>query len=215
MQEKPQRKSNAARTEHTRSALLQAARHLFATKGYADTSTPEIVKAAGVTRGALYHHFEDKPALFHAVLRAEFEAVAAQITQAALADERAETTSAIDALKAGSRGYLAAMQDVGRVRLMLRDGPAVLGHAILRQMDRETSSETLRLGLEQAMTQGGLRPLPLEPLTTQLSALFDRAALAVSEGDPPDAHLAVLDALFEALSIPASSASPSPPSDPS
>ena len=63
-------RTNRDRTERTRAALLQAARALFVAKGYADTSTPEIVAAAGITRGALYHHFDDKRALFRAVVAA-------------------------------------------------------------------------------------------------------------------------------------------------
>jgi AcrR family transcriptional regulator len=195
MQEKKQPRSNKARTEAMRSALIGAARDLFAQKGYAETSTPEIVKTAGVTRGALYHHFKDKEAIFHAVVTEEFVAVADEIN----ASIKPAPASAIDALKLGSRGYLRAMQEPGRVRIMLLDGPAVLGQIEIDKIDHETSADTLRLGLAAAMKANEIRTLPLEALTQQLSAMFDRAALAVSEGEDPEDHLQVLDALIATL----------------
>ncbi|MEM1262963.1 MAG: TetR/AcrR family transcriptional regulator [Pseudomonadota bacterium] len=189
-------RSNQSRTDATRSALLAAARELFSSKGFADTSTPDIVKAAGLTRGALYHHFADKEALFRAVVVNEYVQVAADIDASATA----QPTSALEALRQGSRGFLEAMDDPGRVRLMLLDGPVVLGMAELSKIDRETSTDSLRLGLAAAMDSGELKTLPIDALTVQLSALFDRAALAISEGDNRDEHLAVLDSLFTALS---------------
>ncbi|WP_235963009.1 TetR/AcrR family transcriptional regulator [Ruegeria haliotis] len=174
---------------------MSAARKLFSDKGYAETSTPEIVEAAGVTRGALYHHFEDKLALFRSVVREEYIAVADEIT----ASVKAEPDSAVDALRQGSRGYLQAMSDKGRVRIMLLDGPAVVGQVELDKIDRETSADTLRLGLAEAMETQQIKHLPINALTVQLSALFDRAALAVSEGDDPEDHLEILDAFFASL----------------
>ena len=95
MQQENAIRTNKERTETTRAALVGAARRLFSEKGYAETSTPEIVKAAGVTRGALYHHFEDKVALFRAVVVGEYAAVADEIT----AKATRESDNAIDALK--------------------------------------------------------------------------------------------------------------------
>ena len=195
MQQKTETRSNKNRTEATRAALLKAARRLFCEKGYAETSTPEIVRAAGVTRGALYHHFEDKVALFRAVITEEYLAVADEITKSA----KTIPGSAVDALKQGSRGYINAMADKGRIRIMLRDGPAVLGQMELDKIDRETSADTLRQGLAEAMEAGEIKSLPVNALTVQLSALFDRAALAVSEGDNPKDHLEILDAIFASL----------------
>ncbi|NUS71372.1 MAG: helix-turn-helix transcriptional regulator, partial [Ensifer adhaerens] len=76
MQQDISRRSNRERSDTTRAAILDAARGLFVTRGYADTSTPDIVAAAGLSRGALYHHFEDKKALFRAVAEREASAVA-------------------------------------------------------------------------------------------------------------------------------------------
>jgi AcrR family transcriptional regulator len=74
-----QRRRQQDRTEATRAALLQASRKLFVEKGYAETSTPEIVAATGLTRGALYHHYADKRALFAAVVEQEAATVAGEI----------------------------------------------------------------------------------------------------------------------------------------
>ncbi len=195
MQEKSEIRPNQTRTEATRSALLMAARRLFSEKGYADTSTPEIVRAAGVTRGALYHHFDDKEALFRAVVTEEYRAVSESIASSA----GPVPGSALDALRRGSRDFIAAMGDNGRVRIMLRDGPAVLGQSELDKIDQATSADTLRHGLVEAMEAGEIRKLPVDALTVQMSALFDRAAYAISEGDDPRDHLEVLDAIFLSL----------------
>lgn len=195
MQEKSEVRPNQTRTEATRSALLIAARRLFSEKGYADTSTPEIVRAAGVTRGALYHHFEDKEALFRAVVTEEYRAVSEVIARSGEPD----ASSALDALRRGSRDFIAAMGESGRVRIMLRDGPAVLGQGELDKIDQTTSADTLRRGLVEAMDAGEIRKLPIDALTVQMSALFDRVAYAISEGDDPREHLEVLDAIFLSL----------------
>ena len=192
MQQENLTRTNKSRTEATRAALIDAARKLFAQKGYAETSTPEIVMTAGVTRGALYHHFEDKLAVFRAVVTQEYNEVAKEISAFAAQSHG----SAIDALRWGSRGYMQAMNDRGRVRIMLLDGPAVLGQIELDRIDRSTSADTLRKGLADAMQANQIKTLPIQALTVQLSALFDRAALAVSEGDDLDDHLEVLELSF-------------------
>ncbi len=148
MQDMP--RSNRDRTEKTRAALMQAARQLFVDKGYADTSTPEIVAAAGITRGALYHHFEDKRALFRAVVTDEALAVADAIERNAPAN-----LPPIDALLAGSSAYLDAMRVPGRARLLLIEGPSVLGSADMKKLDEEYAARTLREGLEAAMNKRG------------------------------------------------------------
>lgn len=198
MQEKNARKSNQARTKATKDALTRAARALFVEKGYADTATPEIVKSAGVTRGALYHHFEDKADLFRTVVRAEFETVEREIN-ASTVDAEME---GLDALLSGSLAYLNAMQEPGRVRILLLDGPAVLGRLEIDAIDQETSADSLRIGLREAMNAGAIRSLPLDPLTAQLSALFDRAALGVAAGDDPEQHMQVIEHIFRSLQVP-------------
>jgi AcrR family transcriptional regulator len=194
MQDAGERRSNRERTEQTRAALIEAARGLFVEKSYAETGTPEIVAGAGVTRGALYHHFADKQELFRAVAEAEAAAVAREI-------ERSSPSGAkpIEALVAGGAAFVAAMQAPGRTRLLLLDGPAVLGRAGMDAIDARHARRTLRQGLEAAIAAGAIEPLPLDALTLLLSSAFDRAALAVEAGEPARDCEAVLARLIEGL----------------
>ena len=194
MQEKSKRRSNQDRTEATRARLIEAARRLFAQKGYAGTGTPEIVEAAKTTRGALYHHFEDKEALLRAVVEREAALVAGHIER-----KTADAFSPIDALISGGRAYLSAMRDPGRSRLMLLDGPAALGRSEVDRIDSLHGARTLREGLQHAINAGMLKSLPLDALTTILSAAFDRAALSVTLGASEDEQMEVLAALLEGL----------------
>lgn len=195
MQEKKSRRSNPERSGATRGALVAAARSLFVEKGYAETGTPEIVEAAGVTRGALYHHFADKQALLRAVIEAEAAAVAAEIEGAAPVD-----LPPLDALKRGGEAFMQAMATPGRTRLMLLDGPAVLGQAEIDRIDLEHGgSAALRLGLGLAMKAGVIRRLPLDALTSALAAAYDRAALAIAGGAPAADHTAVMAAILDGL----------------
>ena len=198
MQERPERRSNRDRTEATRAQLIAAARRLFAEKSYAETSTPDIVAAAGVTRGALYHHFVDKQALFYAVAEEEAATVAAEIEQAA-----PEDLDARQALISGSQAYLEAMQAPGRTRLLLLDGPAVLGRIGMDEIDARHGNRTLREGLAIAMRLGAMKKLPLSPLTSQLAAAFDRAALAIDAGALATEQLEVISAIIDGLMLPA------------
>ena len=195
MQQKSARRSNRDRTEATRADLISAARKLFIGKSYAETGTPEIVAAAGVTRGALYHHFADKQALFAAVVEQEAAAVAQEI-------ERASPPSLLprDALIAGSDAYLAAMRAPGRTRLLLLDGPAVLGRAAMDEIDNRHGNRSLREGLLAAMRSQFMTRLPVEALTALLAAAFDRAVLAIEAGASTEDYRAVLVALIDGLS---------------
>ncbi|MET3493571.1 TetR/AcrR family transcriptional regulator [Variovorax boronicumulans] len=186
-------RTNRERTEATRLALIEAARALFVSKGYGDTSTPEIAVAAGITRGALYHHFTDKRDLFRQVLLREEEAVAADIEAAA-----PEQLTPRQALLDGSEAYLTAMTVPGRTRLLLIDGPAVLGHAEMMAMDDATSANSLRQGLARAGLGKGA--VSLDTLARLLSAAFDRAALEIDGGaDAKEIRSAMQWLLVQAL----------------
>lgn len=194
MQETKARRSNQDRSEATRSVLIAAARTLFTEKSYATTGTPEIVAAAGVTRGALYHHFADKQALFAAVVEREAQAVAAEVERAA-----PYSADAMAMLQAGGRTYLEAMAVPGRTQLLLIDGPAVLGRAAMEAVHNRHGSRSLREGLGAAMQMGAIRALPLDALTTEIGAMFDAAVLAIEYGGDAGEHAAVLAALMMGL----------------
>jgi AcrR family transcriptional regulator len=182
----PGKRTNQARSESTRSALIAAARQAFITHGYAGTSTPDLVEAAGVTRGALYHHFADKEALFRAVVEAESAAVAAEIEAASAG------ASLVESLIQGGEAYLAAMAATGRTRLLLIEAPAVLGRAEIDAIDARHGVRTLRDGLRAAIEVGALRAVPLEATAQLLGAAYDRAALAIDTGaDHGDWHAAL------------------------
>lgn len=172
------RRSQDERRAQTQRALVAAARKLFAAKGFAATSTPEIVQAAGVTRGALYHHFADKTALFAAVVEEEHLLMAMTINAAAESDDE---PGPIKALMAGCDAFLDAMQDEGRRRILLVDAPSVLGREALDAIDARHGLETLICGLRDAMDAGAIRRLPVEALARLFGALFDRAAMAGPE----------------------------------
>ncbi|MEM7365928.1 MAG: TetR/AcrR family transcriptional regulator [Pseudomonadota bacterium] len=156
--------------------LIKAGRQLFAKDGYEKASTPHIVKLAGVTRGALYHHFKDKKALFRAVVEAESTQVAEDIRDA-------DASNARDALFAGSDAFFNAMAIEGRVRILLVEGPRVLGVETMASIDAATGANQLKEGLQYAKDQNILDPnADVAQMAMLLSAGFDRAALAIADG---------------------------------
>ncbi|MFN4209875.1 MAG: TetR/AcrR family transcriptional regulator [Devosia sp.] len=172
------RKTQAERRVETQRQLVAAARRLFAERGFAATSTPEIVAAAGVTRGALYHHYADKTALFRAVVEQEHALLAMSINAAA---EGEDEPGPVRALIAGGDAFLDAMQEPGRRQILLVDAPAVLGRAEVDAIDAQHGLRTLIEGVKAAMEAKAIRDLPALPLAHLLNALFDRAAMAAPE----------------------------------
>lgn len=186
-------RSNKERTEATRLALIEAARRLFVEKGYAETATPDIVAAAGVTRGALYHHFEDKKALFRATIEREAAAVSARIEKISM-----PAGSPREALLLGAAAYFDAMAEPGRTRLLLLDAPAVLGLEAAAAIDRDHAEGTLKAGLSDLMGPDMGRE-KLRALTDLLSAAFDRAAIAIEAGGDRAAYAGAIADLVDGL----------------
>ncbi len=194
MQIESLRRTNRERSDTTRAAILDAAHGLFVARGYADTSTPDIVAAAGLTRGALYHHFEDKKALFRAVAEREAGAVAARIERATVDD-----LTPREALITGATAFFDAMAEPGRIRILLLDGPAVLGTREMAAIDAANAQKTLEDGLAEAMAPKVVDRDALAATATLLSAAFDRAALEIAEGAPTDLYVDAISHLIDGL----------------
>lgn len=161
---------------------MAAARRLFVTKGYFDTGTEEIVRAAGVTRGALYHHFADKKAVFLAV----FEAVEEDLLASAAETER--PAAALSRLQMALLGFLDASLTPEVQRVLLIDGPAVLGWQEWRALEARYGLGIIQRLLDDAIEEGALTPQPIDALAHILLAAVDEAALFIANA--PDPHSA-------------------------
>ncbi len=186
---------NAVRAEKTRSLLIDTACARFAADGYAATSTPAIVEEAGVSRGSLYHHYRDKAALFQAVVEREYAQVAEAI-EAAAGARMAETSDSVAILAAGGDAFLDAMRDPGRRRILLIDGPAVLGPETMREINARHTGRTLRAGIAAAVACGDFTDLPVDALADLLDAAYDRIALVEGDDQP---HRRMLRTLMDGL----------------
>jgi len=175
------------RAEHiqdTRAAVLQAARELFAEKGYAGTGTEEIAARARVTRGALYHHFRDKADLFRAVM----QAVAADLADRLVTQQLSGATGAVsawDQLREGFQAFLDACTGSDFQRIVLVDGPAVLGHGAWTDLVEHHGLGLLRALLRRAIDDGQIDPLPVDPLARLLAALIGEASLYIAQATDP------------------------------
>ncbi|MEV7284990.1 TetR/AcrR family transcriptional regulator [Streptomyces sp. NPDC093252] len=169
----------ARQRAQTRRTLLREGRRAFAGDGYAGVGLAEIVRAAGVTKGAFYHHFPSKTELFHAVLEEVQQEVGRRVAAAADAED-----DPWDQLIAGCGEFLAAATDPELQRIMLVDGPAVLGWAEWRAMDEAASVRHLADALTALIDAGRITPQPVAPLVHLLSGAMNEAALwlATTEG---------------------------------
>jgi AcrR family transcriptional regulator len=172
------RRTQADRSAATRDALVAAARRLFAAHGFAEVPTDAIVATAGVTRGALYHQFADKTALFEATL----EAVEADIA-GRLADEAAAAgiSDPVVALRHAVRTWLDICVEPEIYRIALIDGPSVLGWAHWREVCQRSVFGLVQALLAHGIELGRIRPLPVGPLAHVLMGAGDEAALYVAE----------------------------------
>jgi len=190
----------AQQRERTRAELLHVGRGLFAEQGYAAVGLAEIVRTAGVTKGALYHHFPGgKTDLFRAVLARAQQEVADAVASAADAEP-----DPWGQLVAGCRAFLTASTDPAVRRIMLVDGPAVLGWTEWRAMDEAGAGRHLAEALGELVEAGTITRQPVAPLAHLLSGAMNETALWVAgTGDPRDLDdaLAALTRLLDALRV--------------
>ena len=172
---------------------------MFAEGGYHATAAGEVVGRAGLTRGAMYHHFEDKRDLFRAVV----EEVEAEVDGIILAEARRaleETSSQWEAFRAGHRAYLDACLRPEVRRVLLVDGPAVLGWEEWHEIDAAHAVRQIQAGLEAMMEGGMMEPGPTGPLAHLLHGAVLEAALYVAGcEDPASARDEVWDGLERLL----------------
>jgi AcrR family transcriptional regulator len=191
--------TQAERRAVTRERILYAAREHFGRDGYHNTSIEAILQTAGVTKGALYHHFDDKQQL----LRAVYEDLEATLV-ARLADAATAHNDPIDALRAGMRAFLHACLDPQFGRIVLVDAPAALGWQVWRDIDAKYGFGLLRAGVDQAIAAGRMVPLPADHLAHILLAAVMEAALLTTRSPSPAAALeelaTTLDAILDGLS---------------
>jgi AcrR family transcriptional regulator len=174
--------TKAEQSEATRSALIAAARKLFAERGFAETSTEAVVQAAGVTRGALYHHFKDKHALFRAVYENLEEHLMVYVASAVhnLHDPMA-------LLRRGAEAFLDACLDPEVMRVVLVEGPSVLGWETWREIDQAYGLGLVTTALELAVRTGAIRKVPVQPLAHVLLGGLTEGALVMANADDPAA----------------------------
>jgi AcrR family transcriptional regulator len=183
------------RSEATRRQLVTAARALFGARGYADVGTEEIVRAAGVTRGALYHQFRDKADLFAAVA----EQVEAEITDRIAAGAAAAAADPMDALRAGARLFLDACAEPEVERIILLDAPSVLGWEAWRDLAGRYGLGLVQLALQSAMDAGAIVQQPVAPLAHVLIGALDECALYIARADDPAAAREQCAAIFDRI----------------
>ena len=176
------RRSQADRSTATRGALVDAARPLFAEHGFGGVGTETIVRAAGVTRGALYHQFADKTELFAAVFEAVEEDVGARVGAAVTA---AGPDDAVEAMRIGAGAWLDACREPEVQQIVLLDAPAVLGWERWREIGMAHGMGLVEGVLGHAMKMGRIREQPLRPLAHVIVGALDEAALYVARAEDP------------------------------
>jgi AcrR family transcriptional regulator len=184
------------RSEATRQRLVTAARTLFTERGYAGVATEEIVQAAGVTRGALYHQFRDKADLFAAVAETVHAEIAHRITAGAQTDG---PTDPMAALHAGVQRFLEVCADPAVERIILLDAPAVLGWQAWRDLADRYGLGLLQHALQAAIVAGAITPQPVVPLAHVLMGALDECALYVARADDPTAARQECTAILQQL----------------
>ncbi len=190
------RRTQADRSATTREALVAAARRLFAAQGFADVPTDAIVAAAGVTRGALYHQFADKTALFDAVMEVVEADIARRLADAVAA---AGVSDPVEALRHAVRTWLDICVEPEIHRIALVDGPSVLGWSRWREVCQRHVFGLVQALLAHGIELGRIRAQPARPLAHVLMGAGDEAALYVAESADHERARAEMIAVLDQL----------------
>jgi AcrR family transcriptional regulator len=189
--------TQAERREATAAALVEAARELFAADGYTATSLVAVATKAGVTKGAVYHHFEGKRELFEAVFAGEVERVSASLAAAYAREE-----DAWNGLRAACRAFLDVCLEPGLQRIMFLDAFGVLGWERIRGLEAGML-EAMRWAVERAAEDGRIGRRPAAPLANFLFGAICESAMFVARAEDQAAAkrdaAAELDRVMEGL----------------
>src|SRR5579872_7086173 len=169
--------TQADRREKTRTAIVKAAKRIFGERGFAATTMDDIAAGARVAKGAVYHHFPAKEAVFEAV----FEQVSLELVSELDRISRAETDP-LAAMATGTESYFSACSKGPTGQIILRDGPAVLGWERWREIDARHFGGKFPRALTAAMDAGLIARQPIEPLARLLLGAVTEAAVACSTG---------------------------------
>jgi AcrR family transcriptional regulator len=194
--EPEKRRTQAERTQATRDALIGVALKLFTERGYDNVGTEEIVRAAGVTRGALYHQFGDKASLLDAV----YERIEAESTErVARIVLGSELHSPLAAMKAGIEAFLDECARPELRQIALHDAPAVLGWERWREIGAANGLGLIEASLAAAIEAGEIRELPVKPLAHLLLGALDEAAMLIAREERPQGRAEVTEVLLALL----------------
>lgn len=172
-------RASAAEAAQTAQEIIDSATALFASHGFADVSVDDVARASGVTRGAVYHHYRNKAGLFGAVANNLQARVAAAVVDNA---ERAGENPG-EQLRAGCHAFIDAITIAPAIRILLIDGPTVVGWEQWRQFDAENSVVHLR----DALAAVGVEDSLLDAMTAQLSGAMNEAAIWITQ-QPDELH---------------------------
>jgi AcrR family transcriptional regulator len=174
--------TQAERTEATRGRLIATARRLFAAKGFAATSTEEILSEANVSRGALYHHFPSKTDLFQATFEQVEDELTAQVLEVAASSGE---TDPMRILELGFDAFLDQCVNPEVQRIVMLDGPTVLGWDLWHELDERYAFGTIKAVLSVAAEMGRIEESAVDPLTHLLLGAVMQAGMVVARSDDP------------------------------
>ena len=192
------RRTQGERTAQTRAALITAARRLFGAEGFAVVGAERVTREAGMTRGALYHQFDGKAGLFAAVLDQVEAEIAQRVADAVAGFDPADTTGM---LVAGAAAWLDASTEPDLQRIVLLDGPSVLGWDRWREICLRHTVGLIAALLQDGIDRGSLPPQPVQALTHVLVGAVDEAALYIAQADDAAAARADMDLVLHRLTL--------------
>lgn len=193
---KDQPRKQADRSAATRDALVRAARPLFAADGFGGVSAEAIARAAGVTRGAMYHQFADKTEVYAAVLEVIEDEVMERIS-AGIAE--ADQDDLVEVMKVGTRIWLDACAEPAVHRIVLIEAPSVLGWERWREVSLRHGMGMVKALIENAIATGRIPSQPVDPLAHVLIGALDESAIYLARSDGSAKTRKEVDALVDRL----------------